>query len=311
VVSGPATISGATVTLTGAGTVILSASQIASGNFAAATTTTSFTVNSAAVTLSFATIATQTYGNAPLTVSATSASNGAVTYAVVSGPATISGATITLTGAGTVTLSASQIACGNFAAATTTTSFQSVIDFSLTAPVSGSGSSQTAVPGGTATYTQDLTPSGGTTLPTVTTLTLSGLPTGATATISPSTWTKLSSSSWSLPANTPLSAISMSVQLPSATAHLNGQDLPIRHFPPVLWGMLLLPFAATMRRVGKRLGGTISMLMLVTVGWAVLAVMSGCGGSSTAAQQTQTYTMIETVTSGTLSHSSILTLTVE
>jgi Immunoglobulin domain len=123
VVSGPATISGNTVTLTGTGTVVLSANQAASGNYAAATATTSFTVGTEVPTLSFVPIASQVYGNAPFTVSATSASSGAVTYSVVSGPATISGSTVTLTGAGTVVLSASQAANGNYAAATATTSF--------------------------------------------------------------------------------------------------------------------------------------------------------------------------------------------
>jgi hypothetical protein len=74
-------------------------------------------------TLSFASIPSETYGNAPFTISATSASSGAVTYAVTSGPATISGAMVTLTGAGTVVLSASQAASGNYAATTATTSF--------------------------------------------------------------------------------------------------------------------------------------------------------------------------------------------
>jgi hypothetical protein len=56
-------------------------------------------------TLSFATIAPQTYGNAPFTVNAPSASSGVVTYTVASGPATIAGSTVTLTGTGTVVLS--------------------------------------------------------------------------------------------------------------------------------------------------------------------------------------------------------------
>ena len=123
VTSGPATISGATVTLTGVGTVALSASQAASGDFAAATTTTSFMVSPGTPALTFAAIPTQTFGNAPFTVSAASASNGAVTYSVTSGPATISGATVTITGAGTVTLGASQAAFGNYTAATAAASF--------------------------------------------------------------------------------------------------------------------------------------------------------------------------------------------
>ena len=102
---------------------MLSASQAANGNFAAATATTSFTVAPEVPTLTFATIPAQTFGNVPFAVSATSASSGAVTYTVVSGPATISGNMVTLTGTGTVMLHASQAANGNFAAATATTSF--------------------------------------------------------------------------------------------------------------------------------------------------------------------------------------------
>ena len=123
VTSGPATISGNMVTITGAGTVVLGASQAANGNFTAATASTSFTVNPETPVLNFAAIPTPTYGDAPFSVSATSASSGAVTYSVTSGPATIAGSTVTLTGAGTVVLKASQAAVGNYAAATATTSF--------------------------------------------------------------------------------------------------------------------------------------------------------------------------------------------
>ncbi|HLI78221.1 MAG TPA: hypothetical protein VKV02_14840, partial [Acidobacteriaceae bacterium] len=123
VVSGPATVSGSIVTLTGAGTVVLSASQAADSNYVAASATVSFTVSPGTPSLSFAAVPAKTYGDAAFTVSAKSASTGAVTYAVVSGPATVSGATVTITGAGTVVLSASQAADSNYAAATTTTSF--------------------------------------------------------------------------------------------------------------------------------------------------------------------------------------------
>jgi hypothetical protein len=41
-------------------------------------------------------------------------STGAIPYSVVSGPATISGNTVTLTGSGTVTLQASQVAAGTY-----------------------------------------------------------------------------------------------------------------------------------------------------------------------------------------------------
>ena len=57
------------VTLTGTGTVYLTATQAATANYTAATATTSFTVTGEAPTLTFATIPTETYGNAPFSVS--------------------------------------------------------------------------------------------------------------------------------------------------------------------------------------------------------------------------------------------------
>ncbi len=122
VVSGPATISGNTVTLTGAGTVVLQASEAADSNYIAATKTATFTVAAATPTIAF-TVSNQTYGAAPFAVAATSNSTGAFTYSVVSGPATISGNTVTLTGAGTVVLKASEAADSNYVAATQTATF--------------------------------------------------------------------------------------------------------------------------------------------------------------------------------------------
>jgi len=123
VVSGPAVISGSTVTLTGAGTVTLSATQPASLGYAAGSATISFNVAPSVLTMSFTPIASQVYGVAPFALSVSSLSTGATTYSVVSGPATISGSTVTITGAGTVTLSASQAATQNYTAATATTQF--------------------------------------------------------------------------------------------------------------------------------------------------------------------------------------------
>ena len=86
------------------------------------------------------------------------------------------------------------------------------------------------------------------------TLTVTGMPPGATAIIAPSSWTALTSTSWSFPANTPLNQLSLTVQLPPALARLDRQDLTHRGLPPLLWGTLLLPFAGRLRRSGKRRG---------------------------------------------------------
>ena len=73
-------------------------------------------------TISF-TIGTRSLSAGSFTVSATSNSAGAFTYTVVSGPATISGSTVTLTGTGSVALKATQAASGSYASGTKTATF--------------------------------------------------------------------------------------------------------------------------------------------------------------------------------------------
>jgi hypothetical protein len=138
------------------------------------------------------------------------------------------------------------------------------------------------------------------------------MPADATTSLATSPWTQLSSNSWSFPASTSFTGFALTIQLPSATAHLDSKEAPTRKTPPVLWGILLLPFAGRMRRIGKRLGKTASILMLMVVGLTAAVTLSGCGSSNGFFGQPQkTYTVTVTATSGTLSHSTNLTLTVE
>jgi hypothetical protein len=140
-VSGPATISGSTVTITGAGTVVLQASQAAAGNYTLGTQTATFTVATESQTITFSAPASPVnYGVAPITLSASASSGLAVAFNVVSGPGTISGSTLTITGAGTVVVAANQAGNNNYAAATQVT--QSIVvnqasqTISFTAPTS-------------------------------------------------------------------------------------------------------------------------------------------------------------------------------
>lgn len=303
VVSGPATVSGSTVTLTGAGTVVLSASQAANGNYKAATAGTSFTVAQAVPSLSFASIASQTYGNAPFTVSATSASNGAVTYSVVSGPATISGATVTLTGAGIVVLNANQAATTNYTAAIASASFNVAAQaFSLT-PGSGSSSSATTSRGGTATYTFTLAPSAGTTFPNAISFSVTGLPSGATATFSPT----------NIPAGSGATSVTLTIQTSSQTAH---NDSPSSEWPalPVAVALLILPWAGT--RSTRKIPRLLAVLAITALSIGAWTSLIGCGGNSSSSSQTQTpksYTMVVTATDATTGtqSSTNLTLTVQ
>jgi len=66
------------------------------------------TVSKADQTITFGPLSNKTYGDLPFTVSATASSGLAVSFSIVSGPATISGNTVTIIGAGTVTVRASQ-----------------------------------------------------------------------------------------------------------------------------------------------------------------------------------------------------------
>ncbi len=118
IVSGPATITGNIVTVTGAGVVVIRASQGGDANHnPAPDVDQQFTVSKASQVITFATLADKTYGNAPFTVTATASSGLPVSFSVVSGPATVAGNTVTLTGAGTVVLRASQSGSPDYAAA--------------------------------------------------------------------------------------------------------------------------------------------------------------------------------------------------
>jgi hypothetical protein len=73
---------------------------------------------SASQTISFTPALTATYGDAAVTLAATASSNLPVNFTLVSGPATLSGTTMTITGAGDIIVKASQAGDANFAGAT-------------------------------------------------------------------------------------------------------------------------------------------------------------------------------------------------
>jgi hypothetical protein len=73
-----------------------------------------FTVTQANQTISFGPLPNKVYGDAPFTLSATASSGLPVTFSIVSGPATISGSTLTIHGTGTVIVRASQSGNSNW-----------------------------------------------------------------------------------------------------------------------------------------------------------------------------------------------------
>ncbi len=104
------TVSTTTITLVGAGTCSITATQLGNSTFAAAAAVTqTFTVNLTPQTISFGTIPTQTLGTTPPVLGATATSGLTVSYISNSTSiCTVSGTAITLASSGTCSITASQ-----------------------------------------------------------------------------------------------------------------------------------------------------------------------------------------------------------
>ncbi len=115
--SGPATLAGRVLTFTGAGAVTVRANQAGNTNYKAAKqVTTSVVVKKKPQYITFPVIPTKVLGVAPFKLTAKSSSGLALVY-TVSGPAKISGSTLTITGTGNVLVTAAQAGNGTYAAA--------------------------------------------------------------------------------------------------------------------------------------------------------------------------------------------------
>ncbi|MDC1543935.1 hypothetical protein N8479_09465, partial [Flavobacteriaceae bacterium] len=115
-----ATASGNTITLVGTGSTSITLIQESTANYNSITVTRTLTVNKAAPTISFADV-TKTYGEAAFNLTATSSSTGAFSYTISdANVATVTGSTTTIVGAGTTTVTVSQVADDNYNSATAT-----------------------------------------------------------------------------------------------------------------------------------------------------------------------------------------------
>ena len=104
-------------------------------------------VNQANQTITFGALPNSTYGAAMFGLTATASSGLPVSFSIASGPATISGTNLTITGAGTVIVKADQPGNGNYNAATTVQQTFTVNAATLT--VSGITASNRVYNGGT------------------------------------------------------------------------------------------------------------------------------------------------------------------
>jgi hypothetical protein len=124
VVSGPAHLENGKLFADGGGTVKIRAVQIGDDTWAPASVDTTVVVNSAAQTINLGNLPTLVYGMPPISIEAKASSGLPVSYALISGPASLSGNVLTLTGAGTVVLQAKQAGNANFASVQLNTSYE-------------------------------------------------------------------------------------------------------------------------------------------------------------------------------------------
>jgi hypothetical protein len=102
----------------GIGTYTVGVAYSGDSNNNPATSSTTLTISKAAQTITFPAPASPvTYGVAAISLSATASSGLAVTFSVSSGPCTVSGSTLTVTGAGTCVVAASQAGNADYSAA--------------------------------------------------------------------------------------------------------------------------------------------------------------------------------------------------
>lgn len=178
---------------------------------------------------------------------------------------------------------------------------QVVEDFSL-ALANGSQNAATIILGGTTQFNLVVAPIGATTLAAPVVLTVSGLPSGASASFNPATVAGGAGTTPSV----------LTINGPPITSSLRRPINPVNpshREAPAFLALLLLPAGFLVRR--RR---TIARLLVLLVGIAAASALSGCLSDQTTGyygQTPQTYTLTVTGTSDTLTHSVQVTLTVD
>jgi hypothetical protein len=298
-----------TVPPSGSQTLTATFTPTDTADYTSQSTSVMLVVNKVAPTLMLTSSANPALVQGAVTLTATlSSSTGAPTGTVsfLDGTAVLGSGTLTN---GTVIFTTSSLAVGshsitavysgdgNFTSFTSTPLIESIQDFSLNiANSSGSSTSQTVSPGGTANFVLTLTPTGSTFLAPVT-FTVSGLPAGASYTPTPTT----------IPAGAGTTNVTLAVQVPTNSASVERSRLALAS---IGLGVLLLPLSLRLRKSG-RLGGIVVIAILILAGAGTTATLSGCGGKDNTPKPTpQNYSITLTGTSGALTRSTTLTLIV-
>ncbi len=284
-------------------------------------TTTKGTLNitQASTSVALASSAAHALRSNPVTLTATvtSTSSGTPTGSVQFFDGTTSLGTVTLDSSGHAAFTTSLLSVATHSitaqysgdtefATSTSSSFSEVVeDFNFNIGIA-SVLSATVLPGGTATYTLQVSPTGASSFPSAVALSLSGLPAGDSYTITPATIAAGSGATTVTVTITTTKNVAM--VMPMNTG--NGR-LP---FLPVTFAMML-PFFGTRRsrRLLRKLPRNMLMLLLGAILLTGTLAMTACGGGGNGffKDSPQTYTLTVTGTAGSLQHSQSLTLTVQ
>lgn len=207
---------------------------------------------------------------------------------------------------GTHSITAVYSGDANFLSGTSSAVTTDVQDFSIA--FTGSGTVTTAA-GGQATFPLTINPVGGTTMPASIALVVSGLPAGTTASFSPD----------SISAGSGITNVTLKVSTSSTTSANRPQGLFRKGRVTLVFAVMLLPFWGGIRRASRRLNRFGTLLLLVAI--LSLAGLTGCGGGGntgggdgngggTSNPPSHTYSLTVTGSSGALSHSTTVTLTI-
>ena len=321
--TGVCTVSGSTVSVLAAGACTIEATQPGDTNYQAATAVdVTFTINQATPVVTLVSSANPALVGGSVKFTATVSStagtpSGTVTFkdgATTIGTGTLASGSASLSttalAAGTHSITAVYAGDTDFATLTSSAVTETIVSIGLS--ISGSNLSQTIAPGGTANYSLAITPSTGSSFPAALTLSLSGLPTGATAAVTPSAWTQATSTSWTLASGATLSGnTQIAITVPNTETARNDRKGTLfgRGGATALALLLLLPFAGRMRKSGRKLRNlTLSLLLLAALAAGMTACSAGTGYFS---RTPKSYTIVVTVSSGSYTQSTNMTLNVE
>jgi sugar lactone lactonase YvrE/plastocyanin len=199
---------------------------------------------------------------------------------------------VSFPGSGTHILTAVYYGDAVTAGATSAAYSQTAADFSV-AVATGMPATASILQGGTASYSLVLTPLITNTLPGTVVFSVSGLPKGATATFTPP----------SVAAGAGATPFILTINTPAITAELRSQPKPFaRHYAPIAMRLG--------RQMGKQMGSLLLLLLLA----AGATGLTGCVSAPSSGYYgvtAQTYNLTVTGTSGNLTRTTGLSLTVQ